>query len=73
MAHPTDSRLLEAARVKVVEVAKAHGIEPKQTCAKEGRELRFKAAKAGISAGCAKSSNASAPSSEDCSAKWVAR
>jgi IS5 family transposase len=43
VAHPTDSKLLEAARSKVVEAAKANGIELKQTYAKEGRELRFKA------------------------------
>ena len=42
-AHPTDSKLLEAARAKVVEAAKAAGIELKQTYAKEGGQLRFKA------------------------------
>jgi hypothetical protein len=36
VAHPTDSKLLEAARAKVVEAAKANGIEIKQTYAKEG-------------------------------------
>jgi len=43
VAHPTDSKLLETARTKVVQEAKAAGIELKQTFAKEGRELRFKA------------------------------
>lgn len=43
VAHPTDSKLLETARVKVVEAAKANGIELKQTYAKEGRHLSFKA------------------------------
>jgi len=42
-AHPTDSKLLETARAKVVQEAKAAGIELKQTYAKEGRELRFRA------------------------------
>jgi transposase, IS5 family len=35
IAYPTDSKLLEIARSKVVEVAKANGIELKQTYAKE--------------------------------------
>jgi transposase, IS5 family len=39
IAHPTDSKLLETARSKVVEEAKAHGIELKQTYAKEGLGL----------------------------------
>lgn len=43
IAHPTDSRLLETARTKLVEVAKDAGIELKQTFAKEGRELGRKA------------------------------
>jgi IS5 family transposase len=43
VAHPTDSKLLETARAKVVQEAKAAGIELKQTYAKEGRELRFRA------------------------------
>jgi IS5 family transposase len=38
-AHPTDSKLLETARQKVVEAAKEQGIELKQTYAKEGEEL----------------------------------
>ncbi len=42
VAHPTDSKLLETARVKVVE-AKANGIELKQTYAKEGQLLGYKA------------------------------
>ena len=45
IAHPTDSKLLETARAKVVEAAKTHGIELKQTFAKEGRQLNFKAAR----------------------------
>ena len=43
IAHPTDSKLLETARAKVVEAAKANGIDLKQTYAKEGRQLSFKA------------------------------
>ena len=43
IAHPTDSKLLETARSKVVELAKAHGIELKQTYAKEGLLLGYKA------------------------------
>jgi IS5 family transposase len=43
VAHPTDSRLLETARCKLVESAQDAGIELKQTFAKEGRLLRFKA------------------------------
>jgi IS5 family transposase len=41
--HPTDSKLLQTARSKVVVVAKAHGIGLKQTYAKEGQLLGFKA------------------------------
>ena len=43
IAHPTDSKLLETARVKLVEVAKDAGIELKQTYAKEGKALGHKA------------------------------
>lgn len=43
VAHPTDSRLLEVARDKLAEAAKAHGIQLKQTYAKEGKELARKA------------------------------
>jgi transposase, IS5 family len=43
VAHPTGSKLLETARSKVVEVAKANGIELKQTYAKEGQLLGYKA------------------------------
>jgi IS5 family transposase len=43
LAHPTDSKLLETARVKLVEAAKARGIELKQTYAKEGQLLGYKA------------------------------
>jgi IS5 family transposase len=39
IAHPTDSRLLEVARQKLVEVAKDAGISLKQTFAKEGRQI----------------------------------
>jgi IS5 family transposase len=42
IAHPTDSKLLETARQKLVQAAKDAGIELKQTFAKEGRLLRFK-------------------------------
>ncbi|MFM7483019.1 MAG: IS5 family transposase, partial [Burkholderiaceae bacterium] len=43
IAHPTDSRLLEVARQQLVRVAKAAGIELKQTFAKEGKQLTRKA------------------------------
>jgi IS5 family transposase len=43
IAHPTDSKLLETARQKLVAAAKEAGIDLKQTFAKEGRLLRFKA------------------------------
>ena len=43
VAYPTDSRLLETARAKLVEAAKAQGIALKQTYAKEGAYLRYKA------------------------------
>ena len=43
VAHPTDSKLLETARAKLVQAAQDAGIELKQTFAKEGRLLRFKA------------------------------
>ena len=39
VAYPTDSRLLERAREKLVDAAKEEGVELKQTYAKEGREL----------------------------------
>lgn len=43
IAHPTDSQLLEIARAKLVEAAKDEGIALKQTFAKEGRRLGYKA------------------------------
>jgi transposase, IS5 family len=43
IAHPTDSRLLEVARQKLVEVAKDTGISLKQTFAKESKQLTRKA------------------------------
>lgn len=43
IAHPTDSRLLETARVKLVEAAKDAGVDLKQTFAKEGQHLSRKA------------------------------
>ena len=43
IAHPTDSKLLETARVKLVELAKSEGIALKQTYAKEGQRLGYKA------------------------------
>lgn len=43
VAHSTDSKMLETARSKVVESAKANGIELKQTYAKEGQLLGYKA------------------------------
>ena len=44
IAHPVDSRLLEIARHKVVSAARRAGIQLKQTFAKEGKALRWKAA-----------------------------
>ncbi len=43
VAHPTDSKLLEVARGKLVEIAKENAIALKQTFAKEGKALRFQA------------------------------
>jgi len=43
IAYPTDSRLLEVARAKVVQLAKRAGIQLKQTFAREGKSLRFRA------------------------------
>lgn len=43
IAHPTDSRLLETARAKLVQAAKDAGIALKQTHAKEGSQLSRKA------------------------------
>ena len=43
IAHPVDSRLLEIARHKVVSAAKRAAIQLKQTYAKEGKALRWKA------------------------------
>lgn len=43
VAHPTDSKLLETARDKLVSAAQDAGIELKQTFAREGRLLQFKA------------------------------
>lgn len=43
IAHPTDSRLLEVARIKLVVCAKRAGIALKQSFQKEGKTLRFRA------------------------------
>ncbi|TSE29268.1 Transposase DDE domain protein [Tepidimonas taiwanensis] len=43
IAHPTDSRLLEVARAKLVAAAKQAGLQLKQTLAKEGKGLLRKA------------------------------
>ena len=43
IAHPVDSRLLEIARHKVASSAKRAGIQLKQTFAKEGKTLRWRA------------------------------
>lgn len=43
IAHPTDSKLLETARQKLVQAAKDAGIDLKQTFAREERLLRLKA------------------------------
>ena len=39
IAHPTDSRLLESARTKLVQAAKGAGLDLKQTFAKESKQL----------------------------------
>jgi REP element-mobilizing transposase RayT len=43
IAHPTDSRLLEVARARIIRVAKAAGFQLKQTFAREAQHLRWKA------------------------------
>ena len=43
IAYPVDARLLEIARHQIVKAAKACGIFLRQTFAKEGKQLRFKA------------------------------
>jgi IS5 family transposase len=43
IAHPTDSRLLEVARHKVVSAARRMGLSLKQTLAAEGKQLRRRA------------------------------
>ncbi|MCU0933122.1 MAG: IS5 family transposase [Thiobacillaceae bacterium] len=43
IAHPTDARLLEVARAKIVLLAKRAGIELKQTYEREGKQLRRRA------------------------------
>jgi IS5 family transposase len=43
VVNPTDSKLLVSAGSKVIEVAKANGIDHKQTFAKEGQLLGYKA------------------------------
>ncbi len=43
IAFPTDSRLLEVARHKLVKIAKSSGIVLKQTFVKEGKSLRWQA------------------------------
>ncbi len=43
VAHPTDSRLLETARAKLVALAREQGVVLRQTFAEEGGYLRLKA------------------------------
>jgi len=43
VAHPTDAKLLETARAKLVQAAKEAGVPLKQTFAKEGKGLHFMA------------------------------
>ena len=47
IAHPTDSKLLEASRDKLVEAAKANDIALKQTFEREGKHLTHKASRYG--------------------------
>ena len=43
VAYPTDSRLLEVARHKLVKIAKQHHVALKQTFAREGKQLKLQA------------------------------
>jgi IS5 family transposase len=43
ISHPTDSRLLEVARSNLVDICKTYGLKLKQTFAKEGKELGYRA------------------------------
>ena len=43
ITHPTDSKLLQAARAKLVESAQEEGISLKQTYAKESQVLGYRA------------------------------
>ena len=76
VAHPTDSKLLETARSKLVEAPRPMASSSSKPTPKRANCW---AARLGAtptpasSSACAKSSNASAPSSGGCSAKWVAR
>jgi IS5 family transposase len=47
IAHPTDSKLLETSRDKLVQVAKANGIALRQTFEREGKYLTHKAGRYG--------------------------
>ncbi len=47
IAYPTDSKLLETSREKLMEVAKANGITLKQTFEREGKQLTHKASRYG--------------------------
>ena len=77
IAHPTDSRLLETARTKLVEAAKGAGIDLKQTFAKEGRYPSHKAGRCAHARQFKRMRRAikrhSAPSWVDCSARTNAR
>jgi hypothetical protein len=76
VAHPTDSRLLETARTKLVQAAKQAGIALKQTFAKEGKHWTARRAATrtrGSWRACAVPSSASARSWPDCSARSSAR
>lgn len=71
IAHPTYSKLLETTRSKLVEEAKTNGIELKQTFAKEGQQLDFRAGRYNLAfqfKACTKSLSANAPSSDACRA-----
>lgn len=43
IAYPSDSRLLEVARAKLVQLAQRAGLTQRQTYAREGRQLRRRA------------------------------
>jgi hypothetical protein len=64
VAHPSDSRLLEVARRKLVEAAREVGIDLKQTFAKEGTALARQAARQALQEPLTKAQRIVAPSGQ---------